>query len=103
MRDIIKKYLAGILVLGMGLFLTSYAYAEKALGRDVTDKEAYKWLEQNGHSEYDLPSFSTWRNYLSKARGHHNEKKNNPRAGRNLPPSTIRASDDPESLGRITS
>ncbi len=39
----------------------SFKATEDAKGRELTFKEAYGWIKENGPEEYDLSSFDTWK------------------------------------------
>lgn len=44
----------------------SFMVAANEIGREVTDKEAYDWIELHLSDKYDdLPDFKTWGRYLS--------------------------------------
>jgi hypothetical protein len=60
----------------------SYQVAEQALGRKITDDEAYAWLAESGPAEYELPSPDAWKRRLRRARQHYGDQKHRPIAGR---------------------
>jgi hypothetical protein len=70
----------------------SYKIAEHNVGTGITDQMAYAWLRENGHPDYDLPSFDTWARYLRIARPHYDDQKNQSRRGRSGR-STVRQSE----------
>lgn len=56
--------------------------AKKATEKDLTIREAHKWLEENGPEEYELPAFETFARYVGHGRTHHGTTRNKPRGGR---------------------
>lgn len=69
----------------------SFQCAELAMGRRLTDREAYDWIKKNGIpdscgskelSDYNPPDFETWSRYLRIARQQLHLQKNTSRLGR---------------------
>lgn len=92
-----KKTLSSIYLLAY----QSYECAEKAVGNDITDREAYEWLVEYGYEEYEPPVFETWQRYLRRGRSYFGTQKNSPRAGRNTGRSAIKQ-EEIQSLAEIT-
>jgi hypothetical protein len=74
------------------------AYAEAKEGRQLTDREAWEYLKENGIEgtegldNYELPMVDTFADYMTQARRLLGEKRKTPRGGRNKR-SVIRRSD----------
>jgi hypothetical protein len=60
----------------------SFAYSESKIGHQITDREAYVFLKEEGPRDYDLPAFETWQRYVRAGRKFHQTHKNTPRSGR---------------------
>jgi len=61
----------------------SFQLAENRCEGQLTDREAYDWLKENGPADYDLPDeFTTWQRYVREGRNHFKTQKNLPRRGR---------------------
>jgi hypothetical protein len=70
----------------------AFQYAETLNGRGLEDREAYDWLSENGIdqgkgnldelTDYEIPSFETFKRYLGQARKPLGENKYTCRAGR---------------------
>ncbi len=65
-----------------------YKEAEAAHGGMVSDFDAYKWLMGKYH---DMPKYMNWERYARGGRRFFNDNKNQPRAGRNLGKTIVRA------------
>lgn len=70
-----------------------YLFAAERLGPDVTDRDAYDWLEKHPDGDDELPSFDTWSKYVRTARKAHGQPKNQPRNGREPGRSIVRDTD----------
>lgn len=74
------------------------AYAEAREGRQLTDREAWEYLKENGIEgaegldNYELPMRDTFADYMTQARGLLGEKRKTPRGGRKTR-SVLRRSD----------
>lgn len=85
----------------------SFVYAEAKTERRLEDRDAYDWLNENGIDkndtgeleDYNLPSFDTWRRYLSTARKATNEQKYTPRKARPEGRSIVHADEIEYQLG----
>lgn len=71
------------------LAFLAYAYAEAKLGCQLTDREAWEYLDEHGIRQdgdeiegYDLPLFGTFADYCTKARKAMGQQRNKPRGGR---------------------
>jgi len=81
----------------------AWRYAESKAGRQLTDREAFDWLKENGIpddagdlgelADYKLPAFETFTSYCTKARGILGEQKYSPTAGRPTGKSVVKQSD----------
>lgn len=64
----------------------AYITAEKALGGDCTDKEAYDYITgddpKGSFTHYTPRSLVTWTRQVRIGRNHHGTQKNKPRGGR---------------------
>lgn len=56
--------------------------AEHSCGKELTDRESFVWLEENGAGEYKLPMFDNYTDYLTKARKATGEQRKTPRPSR---------------------
>lgn len=57
-------------------------YAEQMNSKQLSDRQSFDWLKENGVEGYTLPGFDTFTDYLTKARKHMGEQRKTPRAGR---------------------
>lgn len=60
----------------------SFQMAQAASDLELTDRQAYDWLMENGPPEYELPEFDTWQRYVREGRKFYGTQKNTPRGGR---------------------
>lgn len=57
-------------------------YAALKSGKELKDREAFDWLEQNGFDDYELPMYDTFTDYLTSARKETNEPRKTRRQDR---------------------
>jgi hypothetical protein len=82
-----KQDTVGCLPRAQQLAYLAAEYAESENHRQMTDREAYDWLKENGiggdeFNDYKLPLPGTFADYLTKARRALGEQRKQPRGGR---------------------
>jgi len=60
----------------------AFEFAEQKTGKELSDRDAYEWLKENGIDGHILPAYETWQRYVRGGRRLHHDQKNSPRGAR---------------------